>query len=135
LRPSFGIGSGNLTVGPDGRMVTAPREIYGQVIAFDAQGKSLGWELTIGRRDGEIGAVSRMGWTGNTLWAGDGWFRQAAFLDAKGKVTKSIPHPSWVHPHWSERRKYPLYGSMQVIALNADSSMLVQPSSPRAVLE
>lgn len=125
----------NISVSPDGRIVVIPKSFYGGIHAFDANGKSLGWKVAAAGPDAEIGWVGRTGWMGRTFWVGDARYGQVVLVDEKGHVARSIEYPSWVHPHWAERRKYPLFASMEVRALYPDSSMLVVPLRPRSVLD
>ena len=128
-------GGGVIRIGADGRMVVSPRSYYfGEIHAYDSLGKALGWAVPIGSRDGDIGWIDRAGWMGSTMWVGDPRFHQVVFISPAGKVTKTVAHPSWVHPHWSDRRKYPLFASMEPVAIYPDTSMLVAPVGPRSRL-
>jgi hypothetical protein len=127
-----------VALSPDGRIVVAPH--YGglPIVAFDSLGNSLSWKIqTGGRDDSEIGYPTRIGWIAGTktMWVADQGFRQVVLVDSTGKVFKSIENPSWVHPTWSERRKFPVFGSMQAYALYKDETMLVVPSRERALLD
>lgn len=137
--PSLRIGGdppvGTVRAGPDGRIITAPEFLAGVIRAFDSTGKSLGWNIPVGGRDTDIGWVDRLGWTGSSAWISDMRFSQVVPIDAQGKLGKSIPFPTWVRPTWAERRKYPLFGRLQPLAVYADHSMLVKPSSPRSLLD
>ena len=126
---------GTLSVGPDGRMILTPKNGLGEIYAFDARGKSLNWRIPVGDRDGEIGWISRVGWVGNALWLSDPRYGQVVLINEKGHVVRTTENPSWLHPRWAERRKYPLFAAMDVMALYADSSMLVLPMRPRSVLD
>ena len=125
----------NISVSPDGRIVVIPKAFYGGVHAFDANGRSLGWKVAVEGPKAEIGWVGSWGWTGTTFWVGDPRYGQVVVVDTKGKIVRSIEYPTWVHPHWAERRKYPLFASMEVRALYPDTSMLVVPLRPRSVLD
>lgn len=124
-----------VTVGGDGRMIIMPRSLYGGMHGFDAKGQSLGWKLPLGGPDSEIGSVQRTGWMGDVLWIADQRFGQLVLVSPSGKVVRTIEFPSWVHPRWAERRKYPLFAAMEPLALYPDSSMLVMPMRPRPVLD
>ena len=125
----------NISVAPDGRIVVIPKAFYGGMHAFDATGKSLGWKIAVEGPNAEIGWVGHTGWMGSTFWVEDPRYGQVVLVDPKGHVVRTIEYPSWLHPHWSDRRKYPLFASMEVRALYPDSSMLVVPFRPRSVLD
>ena len=125
----------SLSVAPDGRMVIIPTSMFGGIHAFGADGKSLGWKIPVAGRETEIGWVGAVGWMGETLWIGDTRFGQVVLIGRNGAIAKSIEHPSWVHPQWADRRKYPLFASMQPMALYPDSSMLVVPYRSRSVFK
>ena len=125
----------NVSVAPDGRMVVIPKAFFGGIHAFDASGKSLGWNVAVEGPKAEIGWVGTWGWTGTTFWVGDPRYGQVVLVNTKGRIVRSIEYPSWVHPHWADRRKYPLFASMEVRAVYPDSSMLVVPLRPRSVLD
>src|ERR1043166_3919266 len=121
-------------VGPDGRIIVLPG-YFGDIVAFDSLGKQLPWKIAQGRSDNaDIGFGERVGWAGPTMWVNDPMFNQIALVDQKGSVFKSIEYPSWIHPHWAERRRYPLFASMQPLAVYADRSMLVMPRRPRSFI-
>jgi len=126
---------GMLSVGPDGRMIVTPKNGLGEIYAFDAGGKSLNWHIPVGDRNGDIGWINRVGLVGNALWLSDPRYGQVVLIDVKGHVARTIENPSWVHPRWAERRKYPLFAAMDAMALYPDSSMLVLPLRPRSVLD
>jgi hypothetical protein len=128
---AFGRGA-HLGIAPDGRIVVAPT--FGEILDLDTAGHRLSWKIPIGGRDAEVRNVERLGWAGNTLWIIDGGFQQIALIDPKGKVTKSLEHPSWVRPSWADRRNFPVFGSITPLAWAADSSWLVIPYRERSVL-
>ena len=126
-----------VAVGPDGRVVAAPRYARGEVIGFDSAGRALPWKIPTGRGDdAEVMWPSRIGWIAgvSTMWIADAGYEQVALVDAVGTVVKSVERPSWVHPTWAERRKYPVFGSMEAFAVYADESMLIMPSRDRSLL-
>lgn len=127
--------TGALQVAPDGRILVFPKNFVGDIRFFDSLGKTLPVKTPIGDRDGDIGWWERSGWMGSTFWIGDMRFRQVALLDQHARVAKTIPNPSWVHPHWADRRKYPLFASLSVLAVYPDSTMLVRPQKPRTLLD
>jgi hypothetical protein len=126
---------GTLSVGPDGRMMVTPKNGLGEIYAFDAGGKSLNWHIPVGDRNGEIGWINRVGLVGNALWLSDYGYGQVVLIDVKGHVSRATENPSWLHPRWAERRKYPLFAAMDAMALYPNSSMLVLPLRPRSVLD
>jgi hypothetical protein len=123
-----------LTIGPSGEMIVAGAQLSGAIRGFDSTGRALSWSIPIGGRDSEIRWVWRMGWTGNTLWAADPGFSQLALIDRAGKISKSLEYPSWVRPSWADRRKFPVFGGVEPLALYADGSWLVRPSRERSVV-
>jgi hypothetical protein len=126
--------TGSMYVGPDGRMLYS-MNYYGDLRFFDSLGKTMPFKVPLAERDGDIGWMENAGWTGSTFWINDTRFQQVALLDANGKLVRTIPNPSWVHPHWADRRRYPLFASMMVLAVYADGSMLVRPGRPRTLLD
>jgi len=56
-------------------------------------------------------------------------------VDSTGRVFTSIENPSWIHPSWAERRKYPVFASMEAFAVYRDETMLVLPGRARALLD
>lgn len=126
-----------LTVGPRGEIITATRFGGAKISAYDSSGTSLGWSLITGRNaQAEIGAAAAMGWVGgaDTLWVSDYMYRQVVLVDGKGTVLKSIEYPSWIHPSWADRRKYPVFGEMRAIAVYPDNTMLIIPSKSKSLL-
>lgn len=125
---------GTLVVAPDGRMVIAPKNSFGDIRGIDSSGTPMPWRVTTGRGE-EIGWTQRFGWAGQSLWVSDIRYQQVVIIDANGKITKSIPYHSWVHPSWKDRHTYPLFGRMEPLAVYADFSMLVIPEGPRSLLD
>ena len=124
-----------LTISPSGEMIVAGAQLSGGIRGFDSTGRALPWSIPFGNGiDAEIRWVWRMGWTGHTLWAADPGFGQLALIDRSGKVTKSLEYPSWVRPSWADRRKFPVFGGVEPLALYADGSWLVHPSKERSVV-
>ena len=124
--------------GPDGCIVLAGRGGWGEVKGYDSTGKPLPWKLAVGRgNDAEILYPSRIGWINgtSTMWVSDPGYSQVALVDARGKVTKSIETPSWLHPHWADRRRFPVFAAMEPLAMYRDSSMLVMPFRERSFLD
>jgi hypothetical protein len=123
-----------LTVGPSGEILVAA-QLSGAIRGFDSTGKPLSWTLPFGNiLDSEIRWVWRMGWIGNSLWVADPGFTQIALIDRGGKVTKSLEYPSWVRPAWADRRKFPVFGGLEPLAVYADGSWLVRPSRERSLV-
>jgi hypothetical protein len=123
-----------MTVGPSGEMIVASGQVSGAIRGFDSTGRAFAWSIPVGNGDQEIRWVWRMGWTGKTLWAADPGFNQLALIDRGGKVTKSLEYPSWVRPSWADRRKLPVFGAVEPLALYADGSWLVRPSKERSLV-
>jgi hypothetical protein len=129
---------GAMAVAPDGRIIMAPARGRGArtpIKAFDSTGRRLPWTIPTGRGDSvEISSVSRLGFMGTTLYVVDQGFDHFALVSNQGVVTKSIELPSLVRPTWADRRRFPIFESLEPIALYPDGSMLVYPLSPRSVL-
>jgi len=89
----------------------------------------------VGSRDDEIGWVDRIGWLGNRLWVADPRYRQLAIIDERGKVIKSLEHPSWIRPTWADRRRFPIFARLEPLALYADGSWLVVPRNERSLVD
>lgn len=126
-----------VAVAPDGGVVVAPRYGGVPIVAFDSLGKQRPWKIaTGGRDDAEIGFPARIGWIAGTrtMWIADPAFRQVALVDSNGKVFKSLEDVSWLHPTWAERRKYPIFGSMEAYAVYKDETWLVMPGRARELL-
>jgi hypothetical protein len=124
--------------GPDGRIVVAGRAANGEIRGYDSAGKMSPWKLAVGRADSaEIMYPSRVGWIAGTttMWINDPGYRQIVLVDGRGKISKSIEYPSWIHPHWADRRAYPVFASMEPMAVYADSSMLVLPLRERSFID
>jgi hypothetical protein len=122
---------GDLTVnlGPSGQQVI--RSGYDMLKAFDSTGRRL-WSLDIGRQ-GEVGDVAAIGWRGSQVWVSDRRFSQIALLE-NGVVTRSLELPTWVRPTWTNRKSFPVFGSLDVYALMNDGSMIVVPQRPHAIV-
>jgi hypothetical protein len=122
----------------NGRVVVAPKNSWDATISvFDSTGKSMPWKIQTGRNDNaDIMVVTRVGWIAgsNTLWVSDRGYNQVALVDGAGKVTKSIEYASWVHPSWAERRKFPVFASMDPVAVYADQTMLIIPGRERSLI-
>jgi len=123
-----------LLPGASGEMILAPLETRGKILGFDSAGRALSLAIPIGGRDAEVNWVSRLGWMTNTLWVSDPSFDQVALIDRGGKVTKSLEFPSFVHPSWSDRRKYPVFARLEPLALYSDGTWLVRPGQERSVM-
>jgi hypothetical protein len=126
-----------VAIGPSGQVVATMRFGFLGIKAFDSTGKDLGWKLPTGHNDeSEIWYPTAFGWIGgtNTLWVGDAGYKQVVLVNDQGKVTKSIENPSWVHPSWAERRKYPLFARMEPVAVYGDESMLIVPTRERSLI-
>jgi hypothetical protein len=122
-----------LTVGPDGRIVVIPR--WGDIVAFDSTGRRTLWKLHVGRgRNDEIAQVTRLGWIGAAMWIGDEGFEHVAVVDANGVVTRSIGQPAFVKPTWADRRKYPVFSTMDAYAVYSDNTLLVRPYNATSVM-
>jgi hypothetical protein len=128
-----------LAIGPKGQIAVTARGGWGGISVFDSAGKAYPWGVQTGRGDSsEIGFPLRMSWVGqsDTMWVADASFDgQIVLIDGAGKVFKSLENPSWVHPSWAERRKYPVFGRMQLLAMNSDQTMLIVPSRPKSLLD
>jgi len=119
----------SVTLGPGGQQLIRSR--WDLLKAYDSTGRRL-WSLEIGR-DGEVGDVAALGWRGSQVWISDRRFSQIALID-NGAVTKSLELPSWVRPTWTNRKSFPVFGSMDVYALMGDGSMIVMPRRPHALV-
>ena len=127
-----------VVVGPKGQIASTMRFGFMGISVFDSSGKAFPWKIATGRNDNsDIGYPMAIGWLGatDTMWVADVAYDQLAFVDARGKVVKSIEYPSWIHPSWSERRKYPVFGHMEPVAVYRDETMLVIPSRPRSFID
>lgn len=122
---------------PDGRIIVAPKFGGQAIIAFDSLGNRLPWKVPVGGRDAEILFPSRIGFIAGTatIWVTDNGFQQVALIDGNGKIVKSLEPPTWVHPTWAERRKYPVFANSQAFALYKDETMLLLPGRERALLD
>jgi hypothetical protein len=125
-----------VSIAPNGRVVVAARYGGSPILAFDSLGNQLSWKIPTGR-DAEIGVPVRLGWIASTgtTWVADQRFGQIALIDSTGRVVKSIENPSWIHPSWAERRKYPVFAAMQALAVYKDETMLLLPGRERALLD
>ena len=125
----------SLLVGADGRIVALP-QWGGDMVMFDSTGKQLPYKQTIGGpTDPEIRYVSTAGWLGKTMWVYDPPSSQIALVDPQLKVTKSLEIPTWIRPSWADRRKYPIFGRMNPLALYPDGSWLVTVSNPKSLVD
>jgi hypothetical protein len=127
-----------VTVLPTGRLVVAPRFGGMPIMAFDSLGNQLPWKILVGgRNDAEILFPARLGWIAGTqtMWVADQGYRQIALIDSSGKVFKTIENPSWIHPSWAERRKFPVFASMQAFGVYKDETVLLLPGRERALLD
>lgn len=127
----FGRG-GHLGIAPDGRIIVAPQ--FGELFDVDSTGRRLSWKIPIGGRDTDVRTVELMGWAGNTMWIVDPGYRQVALVDARGTITKSLEHPSWVRPAWADRRNFPVFSRVNPLAVYADGSWLVIPWNARSLV-
>jgi len=125
----------SLLVAADGRMVSVP-QWGGDMVAFDSTGKQLPYKQPIGGpTDPEIRYAYAYGWVGKTMWVYDPQSSQIALVDPQLKVTKSLEIPSWIRPSWADRRKYPVFGRMNAMAVYPDGSWLVAPSNPKSLVD
>lgn len=125
--------------GADGRLLIAPQLMGGQSIrAVDATGKLLPWAVGVGRGpDADILYPQRVGFIAgtNTAWIDDPGFSQVALVDAAGNVAKSIESSTWIHPHWKDRRAFPVFSRMETVAVYPDTTMLIVPERPRSLID
>jgi hypothetical protein len=129
---------GMFGVGPAAQVISGQGYGVNEIKGFDSAGAPLPWKIVTGRgEDVDISYPTRVGWVSSSgaMWFNDVGYRQVALVDRAGKVTRSIEFPSWVHPSWSERRKYPVFGYVDTYAVYADESMLVLPSRPRSLID
>jgi len=127
-----------VALSPDGRLVVAPRFGNMPIIAFDSLGKQLPLKILVGGgNSAEILSPVRLGWIAGTqtMWVADQGYRQIVLVDSSGKVFKTIENPSWIHPSWAERRKFPVFASMQAFGVYKDETMLLLPGRERALLD
>lgn len=126
-----------MTIAPDGRVIVVPFQTgNGEIVAFDSTGTKSLWRLPIGWGDDkEVRGIQHMGFAGATLWLGDRGFSQVALVGGNGKVTKSLEYPAFVRPLLSERRKFPVFGSLDVLAVYADGTWLVRPYREHGFVE
>jgi hypothetical protein len=127
--------SAALLVGSSGEMIVAQLQSVGAIRGFDSAGRAMSWSIPTGvGRDSDIRWVTRMGWSGSTLWVADPGFNQLALIDRNGKITKSLEYPSWVRPAWADRRKFPVFADVEPFALYSDGTWLVRPSRERSLV-
>lgn len=122
----------------DGRLLVAPHLAGGGSIrAIDSAGKILPWSVRLGGKDADILFPLHLGVIAgtSTAWIDDPGFRQVALLDAAGHVVKSIESSTWIHPHWSDRRAFPVFSRMEAVAVYPDTTMLIVPQRPRSLLD
>ena len=125
-------------IGAKGQLVASVRGGGTGVNIYDSTGAPWPWRLLTGRSDSsEIGFPRAVGWVGttDTMWVSDELYRQVVLVDPNGKVLKSIENPSWIHPSWAERRKYPVFSRMMPYAVYPDRTMLVVPWRPRSLID
>jgi hypothetical protein len=126
--------AGVVAIGPAGEIMLAPAFASGNIVGFDSTGHDLGWKIAVGVRDAEIRWVTRIGWFANTMWIVDPGYRQVVLSDERGQITTSLEHPNWVRPTWADRRKYPVFGRLEPVALYPDGSWLIRPSSQHSLI-
>lgn len=128
-----------LAIGPKGQIAATMRSGWQHINVFDSTGKPLPWRVQTGRSDSsEIGYPMRISWVGqsDTMWVADASFDgQIVLIDGNGKVFKSLENPTWIHPRWAERRKFPVFSRMQLLAMSGDETMLIVPSRPKSLLD
>jgi hypothetical protein len=113
---------------PRGRVLVAG-SYMAPIAGFDSMGRRI-WTKTP-RGGSEIADVVATGWVGNQVWLADRVFQQVALIDEYGNVTKSLELPDFVRPTFSNRKNFPVFGSLNVLALYPDNSMLVSPRRPK----
>lgn len=111
--------------GPKGGLVVYSQ--WSTVTAFDSLGRRIWGSEKPERGSRDIAEISAFGWRGNQMWVSDAAFSQIALLDQYGNVEKSIELPSWVRPSFSNRKSFPVFEQMRVLALYDDGTMLVVP--------
>lgn len=122
----------------DGRLLVAPQLASGASIrAIDSTGKVLPWAVRVGGRDADVRFPLHLGVIAgtSTTWIDDPGFQQVALVDAGGNVVKSIESSTWIHPHWSDRRAFPVFSRMEAVAVYPDTTMLILPQRPRSLLD
>jgi hypothetical protein len=128
-----------LAVGPKGQIAATMRYTWQGISVFDSTGKAYPWRLQTGRGDSsEIGAPMAINWVGqsDTMWVADASFDgQIVLVGPNGNVFKSLEKPTWIHPSWAERRKFPVFGRMDLLAVGSDQTMLIIPSRPKSLLD
>ena len=105
---------------------------------FDSTSVAMPWKIQIGRNDNAEIMFVKAGQGGSPgrirYGSSDRGYSQVALVDNNGKVTKSIEYASWVHPSWARRRAFPVFGSMDPLAVYADQTMLVMPGRERSLI-
>ena len=122
----------------DGRLLVAPQLAGGGSIrAIDSTGKVLPWAVRVGGKDADILFPLHLGVIAgtSTAWIDDPGFRQVALVDAAGNVVKSVESSTWIHPHWADRRAFPVFSRMEAVAVYPDTTMLIVPQRPRSLLD
>jgi hypothetical protein len=125
-----------VVIGPKAQIIVSTRFGWSGIGAYDSSAKPL-WQVKTGRGDDvEIRAPAAIGWIGtsDTVWVSDVGYDHVALINGKGEVIKSIEYPTWLHPSWAERRKYPLFSRIEPHAVYRDQTMLVVPSRERALI-
>jgi hypothetical protein len=123
--------AGNIIIalGPRGQVLVSSGEWDGNIRLFDSTGRRL-WTLDKRR---EIANPVAIGWRGDELWISDPGFGQIALVD-RGEVTKSLELPDFIRPKFSERKTFPVFERMEVLALLADGSMVVVPRGANSIV-
>ena len=117
--------------GPKGKTIVYWQ--YSNVTVFDSLGRRL-WAHEPQRQRREIADVTAVGFRGDEMWVTDEQYSQIAIFDAYGNVTKSLELPEWVRPTFSNRKSFPVFGSMRVFSIFPDGSMLVMPRRAHAIV-
>ncbi len=128
--------TGIVAVGADGTFIVSPNNSQAGINGFDANGKATSFHIQPGwRNDADIAWPERIGRLGTGFWITDPFNKQVALFSRDAKLIGAIPHPTWVHPKWSERRQFPIFASMDVLAVYPDSQLLIRPTRPRTLLD
>ena len=122
---------GDIAVDLGPRGLTVIRSGGRMMKAYDSTGRRL-WTMDR-NRDGEIGDVTAIGWRGDEMWVSDRRFSQIALVD-KGVVATSLELPSWVRPSWSNRKNFPVFGTLDVYAFFSDGSMTGVPRRAHSIV-
>lgn len=115
---------GEVVIGPGGTIAIV-QPLVRSVRLFDSGGAAV---ITLGRNGdgpGEFRSISRIGWSGDTLWVIDSQLKRVTFFSRDGDVFRTEGAPMQAQPLAGKVDRFPEFRSASAVARLPDGSFIV----------